>query len=498
MPHPNGSFTEKEIRDIQQRHNQIVEMMNRYLPEGQKIVPTDMAKKLEDQQVGKAYLIAKELKERHDAQKRISEELNTERRYPFPSMLKTDGSPQSNAYHQALCDNFFENPDKVYYLQFKKVLEAKANELYGCDNDPIKLAEYYRDHYEACENASVLLRYAKQPGNSLNEEFKKQFPSMEKLISLVAYPKNVALQYGSFEGIACPKLTQEQANTLKQSGLLMEEDLSPEVLSSVYQAAKAEPSPREFFKKFSHHNDPPHKAKEFITKYSAFKMVNGEKVYVPLEDALKPENRNVVTIRPTHSSRATFKVDSINFTIQDEYRTEWQKAFNRNSGIVGRFDLNAIEKSHQGGFFERHIWHSTSQEYKDLIKAFKDFHYASSKDFLNSAKLRDCAQAYLDHKQAQGKAKGDMDATSLGRTEFAEAILKTIDQHDALVYLINEHLAEQDVPKPVAQNEPVIAQVEVEELLENDNEILQQAPKEVYQKQELDEEPAIEEVGMAA
>lgn len=439
MPKSYKPLSNQEIKEIKQRHEELVNEINKYLPDEKKLkADAYFDAKLKDESVITAYRIGVELKARREEQLRIRDQLfatsefSHHKPYPFPSLFKTADTPANKEYNRQLYWSYLRDPDKEIYRCYKKVFELTAKELNACGNDEKKFAEYYRDHFAECEMATDMVQFLRENRN-IAPDIQKQLPSMEKLISLVEYPKKNTMQFESLDAIACPDLTWEQANILKEKGADFLANTSPDVAKHIERDSKEvrEDTPAEYFDKFTSYIESPKKAGAFITKYICCKEVNGEKQYFPLEDYLEDGKAKGLKLRCAKSGRASFKVDAITTKMQSAYLGEWQKTFLRNAGLQGNFNVNQIEHRYRGGWFERNIFRSTSREYKAMLKAFKDYNDPTSKHYLDYNNLRDKANGYLEHQELQGYGtRKQLSGTSLERNTFARAILSTIDQHN--------------------------------------------------------------------
>ncbi len=502
------TLSSKEIAEIKKRHEELVGQINKVLPSDKQIKADKyLDEKLSDPNLVNTYRIAQELKAKREAQERINRRLNGDptvagihKPFPFPSKFITDNTREGNKYNQDLYHEFISNPDKVYYQNFKKLFATSARELNACGNNPQKLAEFYRDHFEEVEAADHFMETLKDIRN-VSPDLQKQLPSMQKLVSLVAYPKKITMQHESVDLLACPDLNLEQANIVKANGIDFLEQTSPDVVKHINEDSKEvrEDSPQEFFDKFSDRSNPPHEANAFITKYSAFKMENNEKVYVPLEQKLTDDKVKMVY---ANKSRATFRIELPTLKAQKEYLKQWQKTFNEKRHFRGNFDIAQIEDSLKGGFFERKVFGSTSRQYKEMLQAFKDFNDPNSNKYLDYKHLRDKTEGYLDHKQAQGYGtRKELKGTSLARSNFARAILDTIDDHDKIFKATDAELSKGvEVPSLNNRHPMPLTEEELFDLHPHNNENVMENQievnnnLEVNDSNEIDNQPELGEI----
>lgn len=458
-------FTKAEIAAIKKRHNEIVAQLNKNLSEELQIRPGNMEEVLNNPKAAAAYEIASKVKKRNLKQAEIHqkltgmgvEDISRAGHYPFYTKFRVDGTKESEEYNKALVENYNNGGNLRQDFQgFKKVLDASAKELYELGDDPVKLAEYYRDNYEMCENAYVLSQYIKNNSpklDSFTKEFRDQLPTMEKLIDLVSYPREVALQYGSIEDLAFPKLSKEQATYF----LAHNQEVDAQYLNTPAKKAMQDPipCPKEYFDKID--NDVGlgiSGANEFVTKYIAYTLKDGKRdKFVSIDDSFKPGTRSKTILGVVDESKAAwFEAESINKSTQDIYLKKWGEAFNaRRFGHENeKFDLHAIEEQNKGGFWERRVFRNTSQEYKNMLQALKDYHNPASDKYLNDDNLREAAEAYREHQKAQGYDDGTktLKGTALGRRHIADAIIDTLDEKEKLVNATYQECEKPIIPEP--------------------------------------------------
>lgn len=112
----------------------------------------------------------------------------------------------------------------------------------------------------------------------------------------------------------------------------------------------------------------------------------------------------------------------------------------RNSKKAGNMNMDAtaddVIKHNKGGFFEN-LFNTTSKEYKEFVKAYKEFNDKDNPNYGNDEKLEKATRAYIKHKipnfnlPNQMPTKEELErfsGTSRGRLEFCTGVLETINQ----------------------------------------------------------------------
>ena len=459
-------LTKEELAAIQKRHDEMVAKFNSILPDNLKIKPTNMADALKDPKAVSAYQIANEVKQKRDKQNEIAQRLTGESidnfrqrgHYPFYAKFRTDGTKESEKYNQDIVNNFNQGGANQQYFQgFRKVLEASAKELYECGNDPEKLAEFYRNNYELCENAHMMSQMIKgnaYDSNVFNKEFRQHLPSMEALIDLVAYPRDVTLNNATMTDVAFPKLNQEQIQYLYQRYPSIEDNEALEHLRK--EANGFGPSPKEYMDKFEEaHHFKMTDHDDFVSRYELYAIDdNQNRIYYPLEEYMNPNpdpNRPAGLWFQNNEKNNRHEVDCINNFPKEKYLEKWGEAFNRRrfGHENEKFDLSLIERQNRGGWWERKVFKSTSQEYKNMIQALKDYHNPESEHYMDDDNLRNSAEAYREHQRRQGYDNGKtLKGTGLERRHIANAIIDTLNEKDKLFKKAFEECKKPSVEEP--------------------------------------------------
>ena len=440
MPKKYPPLTEEEKRQILSRHRELVDRMNQTLPDEMKLrYDEGLAARLEEEKEVAIYRIGLEMEEKRAQQKRICDEL--EGRFGAPERnsgnpltraiylaMDTSGTEQANAYNEKLYQDYLQDPGKIVYMRYGDLMKVNPKAIYDCGDDPLKLAEYYRDTYPQCEEAfnfsSVINNGKATPA------MKQALASMTKPMETISYPVTMVKSATGLDYFACPKMTPEQAAIVQQGDrdLMAQSGETLRYITTNSLVQGTMDSPCTFFGKFVDRGIDLKSGMFVENRPETFELdadgnpTNIREVgYDRLFDA-QPGDNVRLSPRPAENLR---QVEAVNTTYQRAYQQRWQAIFNQKRGYNGEFDIKQIETQHQGGFFERYIRHSTSTQYSEYLQAFKDFHNPESPNYLNEDNLRTKGEAYLQRKRDQGYPNiDDLKGTSLIRAKFVMASLE--------------------------------------------------------------------------
>ena len=139
------------------------------------------------------------------------------------------------------------------------------------------------------------------------------------------------------------------------------------------------------------------------------------------------------------SADDVFEMTCMTKSFQREYLYNFQNQINNQLNRTSNFDIDRILKERQGGFWERRIRHSNSQEYKDFEKAFRDYNDPNSPDYCRKEKLKNATDAYLNHKGVQDENDlSRLSGTSLIRSELALAVRGALNDQEVLAGMVEE------------------------------------------------------------
>ena len=465
-------LTPEEKAEILKRHEQLIDKLNVLLPPGAKI-PFDLnlSKRLDDEDEIAAYRIAQEIQRKkevqdHDYQQIIQEnpDLAVDNGFKIARLFDSDEVHNHKWVNEKISSRYYKVPEKFEYSMIKRILDYDPQILRDVGTNKADVAEYYRDHFELCEFAAALPEYLEKNKDNLTEDVKNQLNGIIGMAKIVGAPVKMFEIGDQKDYFAMPNLTKEQAELLKEA---MEEASSEnritslasetkEILDAINAAAEGNlpkfTSPAEYLEKlgFEPSLDRPDINQHLMVRAMFVKdeaeADNFGDGLVPSgipNNANKPQHQyvdispdQVITLNegaPGNKTGAGFggknlvtaKMLLLKKSMLGDYRKRWQKAFATKRGVGEKFDLKEIEETHQGNWMERKVLRSTSQQYKDMLQALKDFNDPESKHYLDYDHLKGKAQGYLDHKKEQGYGIDGkkMDHTSTIRSNLANTIL---------------------------------------------------------------------------
>ena len=449
------SFTKEEINQIVTAHKDIVDRLNKYLPEGQKLtVDPDLEKKLHDPKLARMYHLGKEIKERADKQREINDQMRSKYgsvknvEFSITGSYRIGGTKEDQEYNEGLYKAFKENPQKFIYKQYKNVLNTSGKELYELGNDPIKLAEYNLKNYEKSFYAAAIAGDVNKAGNKnvFTDEFKANAKSVGSLAYNITQTKYAVKDFDTINKIAFPSLTEQQIEKITNTSFSYEnrdlEDVSNLITAQKYGWKEA--TPKENFDKIKEVTGVDLSQKENFATSVVFYDKQGN--VMNTSEIIKPKNEQIFG----KAQEVTDPVQKRDFrgitnNFKQAYMNNWREAFNEKMGLKGnKIDINALEEKNNGSFLQR-MFRRPSKEYKAMMEAFKEYNNPESKNYMNKEHLNSATQAYVDHKNEKGKTgtKADRD-----RMEFANNILKTNKEADQLYKDTENAMADVEVVVP--------------------------------------------------
>ena len=413
-------LTKEEKQRIMQRHKELVDRMNQTLPDGMKLkYDENLEKRLDDPKEVGLVRIAQEMEERKNQQRKIEADLEsrfgkckikTNLSRAFFYELDTSGTPEANAYNERLYKDYIENPDKVIFLRYGKLLETDPTGIYNCDDDPLKLAEYYKDTYPLCEEGFVFDSVVGSSDLATPDMRVALKGSLVKPMETIGYPVNMMRAAAHPDFLACPKMTMEQVllieNTDREFMLECGEGFKRVLDETLVQATVD--TPKTFFGKFIERGIPLQQGMFAKLRAESYDLdANGNPINIQeakFDQVLSgPGNSNKEYRIAPRPDANLLHVSSMNKSFEKHYLDSWQKKFSQKQGRINEFNVQEIENAHKGGWWERHIPWLTSKQYKQFMQAFKDYNNPESEHYLDKAHLKAKGEAYMAHKARQGK-----------------------------------------------------------------------------------------------
>ena len=446
---------EVNIDQITQLNQKYVEEINQYLPNGNKVRPTlTFDIRFEKPETTQTITIAERLKAKREFQNATLERLAKEYKYTIPkyptvisSLFLTSDTPEADEYNEELFMDYINHPKKYLYEEVRKVLDIKASDLYELSDNPLKNAKFYELNFSVIENASKLVDIIKNDPE-ITKELKDALPAMESLIKLATFPKNLTMRYEK-NMLAFPELNSKQAAILNNEyknnpDLNIDckkyiETMSDEkntykpksYFHNIHRLIRSNPNENDIFKTFG----------KYMTKLESYSRENGHEEEPIDMDNVVFSKGGQIGLRIIKTPTARIGLECITNEVKDKYINIWQTKFVEERGVGSKFDIDAIEFEHRGGFFER-LRGTTSDEYKEMILALREFNDPNSKNYLNYDNLKEKAQGYIAHKEEQGYGTTKRyTGTSKKRKELADAILEMENKHKDIMRKIDNGLS---------------------------------------------------------
>ena len=438
-------LTDEEKQTILARHKYFVDRMNNSLPEEMRLsYDADLPKKLDDPSFYAIYRIGQQMQQQKQQQEKIHAELEKafgkSRHEPDPLSraikfeFDTSGTPSAKEYNEKLYRDYLDDPYKVIKMRYGKAMNTDPTAIYKCNDDPLKLAEYYRDTYPLCEEAFIF-KPVLETGDALTPEMKSAMKSMVQPMETISYPTNLVRAAESLDYLACPKLTAEQSALVQGMDLafLREEgDRMKRILDEPLVQATSS-SPTTFFERFKQRGIPLEEG--MFVKYRPVTYevdpqgnhINQKEIkYSEFFDS-DPEDKVEIVPR---EEKQVYGMKLMNKSFAAKYQQAYQAKFNQKRGFIGEFSLAQIENRYKGNFMERYILHSTSTQYTEFLEAFKDYHNPESPNYLNKENLATKGNAYIQHKVDQGYSIETLKGTSKDRVDFVMNAITTAYELD--------------------------------------------------------------------
>ena len=464
MPDESLELTQEEKNLIIERHKRLVDEFNQYLPDDKKIqYDKTLNDRLNDPKEIKYYKTLDTIYKKTLRQHEIENELMSNNRIPNDNLLlarsflyglKTENDDEAKEYNKKLFDIYSKEPERVFYSRIKNVLDFNPQKLLDVIDDKQKLADFYLENQEVCEDAFVISSTLENPNNNISPALKNAATGLSPMIECLGYPVMTIKRNMGDDYFVFPKLSKEQAELIignhpqymikgeKYCGrfatLLESNELSSEpikesfntILNHGYKLGNG------FFYRYEalEHNDETNVTKE-----------------IPLDVAIKNlKNNGNICVRE-RAPEDMHEIRKINKAFDNEFSNIWKKKFSNNYD-KRPFDYERIRNANKGNYFER-LFRKTSPEYRAFINALRDYNNPNSNNYLNKDLLKDTAQAYFDYKTEQGVSFSKMDNTARDRLKLVSAVLKTfrdIDEHKKAIYTeIDNKILSIDEPKRV-------------------------------------------------
>ena len=423
-------ITEDEKRKIREKYLETVNKLNKYLDDGFKVRPNLSAlnRKLNDPKIQRLYKKSMDIAEKRAKRMKIAEDLlakykhleKPDHNYFLDRTIAhlMDERPGAEAYNEALVKTYYLHPEAVAQLFYQKAMDLNPGDIIKIaksdDADNLFL-DYYEKNRISCEFA-VVLKDGYKDKNILSLSAEIYIDSLQSayqnLQSTGFLSTRVTEDYFVF-----PELTEDQRMNFMEAKL----DPNDASLSDRLANSLAMGQTKQLmsdFKKLSKELEEGHydidkpggfsnyiaKDKETNKYVSMTDKLMG--IYDGDVDIIKLDDQTSKDIRKFYDqdyiSIENFKFPKpIQQNVMSEYLNEfrYRYALNNNKPLykLEEKSLTDMVKGIRRGFFET-IFQSTTDYTKRLQAAIEEFENPRSEDYQNKEKLKEVAQAYLNHR----------------------------------------------------------------------------------------------------
>ena len=436
-------LTKQEKAELRRKYLDNVRLLNRYLPEGQKIEANMKAfnRRLDDPKEQRYYKKGLEIAKRENEKNAASTRLRAKYQHLLPPgkpdplerlchcELAPGNSPEAEEYNDAKIKNYMLHPEAETQRRFQKLLNADFSELEKIASSPDKdnlFLDYYEKNSALVDDAFCLI--------GAMSHFKKEdiTPEMQKYVDSIGRSYEVICTVNEkFRHLekdyyfTLPELTEEQKEMVCEArGFFAEHEKIHNLLqtANMYKTTN-EASKAEFVQFFEEgkRNGVNFNEKGVLTKNVAVRQSDG-KVYSLLDvtrGTYSGENAPVVTQLSQEEKAGVMKMFNKDYTKEEGYEVnelpeQFQKPagerardeFITNKALSTGVPISEVDKKGMGGMaeeisgnFKERFFHTTSRQYKNFIRAMKDFEKPNRIDTYNNPRpVVNSANAYLIHK----------------------------------------------------------------------------------------------------
>ena len=212
-------LTKNEKQVIIKRHHELVDKMNEKLPDELKLQYDDngLKEKLVDPSEVVAYRASLEINAKKMMQDATLQQLKAKHPSNFENYgfkieryFRTDNTKEAREFNETLYTNYIADPDAFMNMAFSSLVCFNPMAIYDCEDDKGKLAEYYYNNFEECENAMALSNYLSNNPN-IAESIKAKKTSILAITNALKYPVEMCKNITNADYLACPELSKEQA-----------------------------------------------------------------------------------------------------------------------------------------------------------------------------------------------------------------------------------------------------------------------------------------------
>ncbi len=425
--------------------------------------------RLNDEAMVARYRIASEIKERDEAQSKIMSDLHATRAPKddllgrnFKFYLKTDGSLESKAYNQKLWDAYCDDPVAFAHVANKKLMTYNPKPLLDLHDDPVALAEFYRDNQALCHQANEFGDYFSQKAPGVLESVKSALPSMRELVqSINGASKGMAraedLLYFGF-----PELSEEQAKELLKNSKAV---FGPKTPKPVKNALFAMNGTQKNIKSLSQKIEElkgkglEFEEKDFFLKYKAVTF-DAEK-NKDVETSLMNLGKEGVHLEK-RSAEEISGIKQFSSKYQYRYNEVFHKAMSER--LHKPYNVFKSEREMKGNLWDR-FFHRPSSSFKTYMKALKDYSKVGGPYFGDKTRVLRLGAAYLNFGEGNQQNLEGLSDIERRRIQFVKDSFETIQEMKQ-----KEEAIEQEIDKGLVKDFPKDnAPIKREPAIEGDN-----------------------------
>lgn len=463
-------FTEKEKDDFENQYKSAVEILNKNLPDNMKLNldVEGLRKKMNDPKEIEIYRRSKYVQEQINKQHELLEKYRDENknnlnsiRVPFKEyiscLIRTDDSEESKSFNEKLFRFYSKYSAGFMRSVLKGLCKADSSYYEAILKDDYERSKVYTDNFEhglLAKNIDDILK--KLDEGVLINEIKDS--TIKPLIELKS---------GLGEGFTSPddmftlpKMTSKQIENCRFSTPDSIKYLNRIEFDSSEHFEEQKNDIR-LLKERSFLDE-----KEPVLTYKAVETTLGEeKEFKDLAEGLK---NNVRIVKRSEKEKSRLLEITKGARKYDVYvfGKLFVNYYNERSGKnLTSFNPEKILDNHKGGFFER-LFKTTSKEYLDFVKCFKNFSDENSPDLADKDLLYASAKAYIEHKNVKNDADIEkLDSTGRERVKFCMSVIDALGMSDKdNKNAINEEV-KKDIVEEKIEEEPIKSPVKG---LEND------------------------------
>ena len=436
-------LTKQEKAELRRKYKENVRILNQYLPEGQKIQLNMKAfnRRLDDPKEQRYYKKGLELAKRENEKNAAATRLRAKYQHLLPpgkpdplerlchSELAPGNSPEAEEYNDAKIKNYMLHPEAETQRRFQKLLNADFSELEKISRSPDMdnlFLDYYEKNTALVDDAFCLIgamgHFQKE---DITPEMRKFVDSIGRGYEVICTVNEKFRHLEKDYYFTLPELTEEQKETVCEAKGFFgaHEELHNLLQTANMYKVTNEASKAEFIQFFEEgrRNGVDFNEKGVLTNTVAVRQSDG-KVFSLLDvtrGTYSGENAPVVTRLNAQEKAGVMKMFNKDYTKEEGYvAMDLPEQFQKPAGERARDEfitkkametgmpISEVDKKGMGemaeeikGNLKERILHTTSRQYKNFIRAMKNFEKPDRIDTYNNPRpVVNTANAYLIHK----------------------------------------------------------------------------------------------------